>query len=258
MSNYYTRRRDMILAKLKARFPRGRIRGWRMVTKYPGLRYQGRRRLPLRKMPKSVLPEIKRRDNYYASPSLESTSGTVYQTSLFTSIPVGDAFNERTGSKVFIKYVTFKILVVPSATVTWNAWRIAFHIDKEPMASTYAAGIPWTTMYQDTGNVTNNLNAPPNQTLVGRLKIVKELFSIKSPHLLQVSGGPDPTPITSVQANPPIRYTFKIPINKVVHYGNGTNEIQSGVKLYLTGWSNQNGAAAPIMYAVARTYFTDA
>lgn len=218
-----------------------------------------RRKIPLSKIPKSILPEVKKFD-YEGSLLNIQTAGTgPLQTSAFTNISQGDTVSTRTGQAIFVKYVVINMLITSSEVATWNSTRIAFHLDKQPYGSSYAAGVPWTTLYEDAStNILDTLSMP-NTTSTGRFKLVKSIFFVRSPHLIEVSGGaPGATPVDSIAANPPVHFHIKIPINKTVRFQDGSNEVSSGVKLYLTAWSNQDAGSCPIMNFYARTYFTDA
>jgi len=186
----------------------------------------------------AVRPEIKKFDegtwqtetiDDYVSPSLNN----------LIQIGQGDTISNRTGNKIFLKYLMVRGWIRGSNTAgVRTPVRLAFILDKQANAGNVA----WTDVYQSLANVNTNMAAMPNLGNSSRFKILKDkTFDIE----YSTGGGKSL-----------YYFKFKIPVNKIVTYVNANAAVPATNNVCALAWSTLT-ADTPQLSMVTRAYYTD-
>lgn len=205
--------------------------------------------IPIRRLPRAVRPEVKKFDNaFWNAETIDNAAAWSFNDKML-NISKGDNVEDRTGNKIFVKYIVGRAVVTSStdADKGLSQIRLGCIIDREPAAS--AGSTPnFSTIFENQTTDQLDFCAPINKSTTGRYKLVYDKFFT----LYDRYTGIPATPI-GVQT----RYIkFKIPIRKFVQYDSTSTVVQAGCQVYMFAYSALT-ANTPQISMVTRTYFTD-
>lgn len=231
-----------------------KLRGARTTyfNKAGRLKRKTTKRIPLRRMPRAVIPEIKKIDFYLTATQfgVGSTDAVIRSP---CQIAAGDNIANRTGNKVFMKYLLIRGDCTIDADDPLSLCRLEVMLDKQPNAGTAT----WANMYEATGNAVLDVHAQRAFATATRFKTLKsKTFKLG----LGTTADGAITSAAAMNGNSPGQFHFKwkIPVNKYMTYVDGSAAVPTTNNIVIVVWGQQAVATGPLVNYTVRGYFSDA
>lgn len=226
-----------------------------------------KKRLPLSRMPKSIIPEKKNENGYWGTDDSKNPpqpvgacdgTGTPFCYSLTSGISSGTSYNQRTGNKIFAKYAVLDFEIFSSTTPGapfFNRLRWALVQDSEPQGTAVVSSP--TTLCESIWDINGStdgtfpIHSQRNPSTFSRYRVLRDrTFYISYSSATAVTPNPN-------AGNPVKMVKIKVPINKFVTYpGSATGEAQKN-GIYFIAMSSAD-ANEPAFIGQIRLVYTDA
>lgn len=208
------------------------------------------RRIPLRALPRSVIPEVKRFfDNSTTAQTLTTAAAGAYFNYNINNIAQGSDISNRTGDMVYSKSFYIKGMIQGSGGANFDSYRVDLIEDREPLNGGVAGG--WPSIYNSAYTTnTDGINAMLNPSARQRFRIVKTIKGTLNTYLTSTTG-----PVVT----PGVRhFKWYVKTNKKQRFNVTTaSNPYWGVRYFIVAWSDVT-TNTPVLWLNCEHRFTDA
>jgi hypothetical protein len=224
-----------------------------MTVLAPGKGKKGKgKRLKLR-IPRSMIPEVKRQAfaafwdmQAMKNPSVDTTAARY---NLFDDIALGTGSANRLGDAVFVEKIVIRLMVHGQSAETFGVSTVAVVMDTEPASSV----ANWLDMFSGIGAGNTGLYdvAIPEQDERFRFRYLRE---VRFPHYWSAAYYNAGTTAAVI----PHCVTLDIPIKRRVMYDATQTKPVAGCNVGIHGWSDTTLGTWPRAYGSYEIFFRDA